>query len=88
MKKLLQIALALVLVGSAAPAFAKEKKCKAYVDGDWETIGFTHTDGGCAVMAKKHVGKKICVAGMKKFNYKYMYEGDISHKDGWCSNVD
>ena len=88
MKKLMQLFLVAVLIGSAGTAFAKEKKCKAFVDGEWETIGYTHTDGGCSVMAKKHVGRKVCVPGMKKFNYKYMFEADISHKDGYCSNVD
>lgn len=77
----------LMMVAGSGVAEAKKERCKVYVDGEYELVARTHTDGGCALEAKKRVGPKLCSNGAKKFDFKYMFDGKISEGTGWCSNV-
>lgn len=82
----LSIAAALT-VFAPAEAHAGKERCKVYVDGDYQLVGKTFTDGGCAAKAREMVGPAKCAKGSKKFEYKYMFDGRISEKESYCSNL-
>jgi hypothetical protein len=93
MSKLIRVSFfALSMLGVAAifaPASAEagKERCKVYVDGEYRLVARTFTDGGCAAKARDLVGPSKCASGSKKFEYKYMFDGKISERESFCSNL-
>jgi hypothetical protein len=93
MSKLIRASLlSLSFVGALAffapsPAHAGKERCKVYIDGDYRLIAKTFTDGGCAAKARELIGPVKCSSGSKKYEYKYMFDGKITERESYCSNL-
>lgn len=77
---------AIAVLGVASAVHADKERCKVKVGDEYRLIDRTYTRGGCEVEAKKFIAPRLCDAGDKKFEFKYMFDGTIFSGDGWCRN--
>jgi hypothetical protein len=78
---------AFALLGLAAVSHADKERCKIKVGpGDYQLIDRTYTKGGCELAARKLIEPRWCSSHEGKFEFKYMFDGEIYDGSGYCSS--
>jgi hypothetical protein len=76
---------AFALLGLAAVSYAEAERCRIKVgDGEYQTIARTYTKGGCELAANKLVGPHWCRTHEGKYEFKFMFDGEIYEGSGYC----
>jgi hypothetical protein len=81
------MAVAFALLGLAAVSHAEKARCRIYIgDGDYKLIDTTYTRGGCELAAKQLIEPRWCSTHEGKYEFKYMFDGEVYHGSGYCSS--
>jgi hypothetical protein len=78
------IALSLVAALASAARADALSRCRALVGGDYRELARAASEGECAASVRRWLAPASCAAGVREFEFRFMFEGRIHSGTGWC----